>query len=68
MRWQQILIAVAVNLLLLVVWWQERPLARLRVSAFVALAPRRGWWAGRRRASPITRSIRQRYHSWGSLL
>jgi len=34
---QHILIAVAVNLLRLVAWWQERPLAATRRSAFAAL-------------------------------
>jgi transposase len=40
-RLQQILIAVAVNLLRLVAWWQERPRARTRISAFAALVSNR---------------------------
>jgi transposase len=35
---QHILIAVALNLLRLVAWWAEHPLARTRTSAFAALA------------------------------
>lgn len=37
-RLQHILIAVALNLVRLVAWWAERPLARTRTSAFAALA------------------------------
>ncbi len=37
---QHILIAVALNLLRLVAWWEELPLARTRRSAFAALADR----------------------------
>lgn len=37
---QHILIAVALNLLRLVAWWEEQPLARTRVSTFAALARR----------------------------
>lgn len=37
---QNVLIAVAVNLLRLVAWWDERPLACSRVSAFARLGPR----------------------------
>jgi transposase len=37
---QNIIIAVAVNLRRLEAWWQERPLARSRVSAFARLGPR----------------------------
>jgi transposase len=37
-RLQHILIAVAVNVRRLVAWWQDRPRARTRRSAFAALA------------------------------
>jgi transposase len=47
-RLQQILIAVAVNLLRLVAWFQEEPRARTRISAFADLA---NWPALKRAAS-----------------
>lgn len=37
-RLQQILIAIAVNLLRVVAWWQARPRAATRISAFAVLA------------------------------
>ncbi len=40
-RLQQILTAVALNLIRLVAWLDEKPRARTRVTAFAALARRR---------------------------
>lgn len=39
---QNILIAVGINLLRLVEWFEDRPMARTRISAFAALASRLG--------------------------
>jgi transposase len=44
-RLQHIVIAVALNLLRLVAWWQERPRAQTRISAFALLASTRPYGA-----------------------